>query len=460
MRPLLCALVLAACSHRPPVATPPAATISLPEPAPAPPPLPLPEGVPDTVAGHQLAWVLDVLARDGSVEKPALEAHFSPTFLAQVPADKLATAFAQLASHVGGMKIADVKAKDENHLVLRGSAPDGRFAITLAVGASEKIEGLLILPDTGGRPASMDDATRMLAAVAPRTQLLVAALDRGTCRPVFQLNATDELAIGSIFKLYVLLGLADRIAAGKARWDDTLAVRDDWKSLPSGVTQDDPAGTRLSIRELAERMISISDNTAADLLLYTVGRRTVEAAMRRTGHALPRLNTPFLGTRELFWFKLAMPVADVEKYLDMPLAQRRKFLRGLAGKVPTMEHVDEWKTPRFINRLEWFASAADLCRLEGALWSRAQKRKAAPLLDVLAKNAGLDAEAKAGWSYVGFKGGSEPGVMALSWLLRRTDGKWFVVTLAANGPDAIDEGALLGIAYGVIQILAKEGHAP
>jgi hypothetical protein len=185
----------------------------------------------------------------------------------------------------------------------------------------------------------------------------------------------------------------------------------------------------------------------------------VEAAMRQTGHAQPRLNIPFLGTRETFWLKLAQPGAGAEKYLALRSAdQRRAFLDGLARKKPNVEHLDEWKTPRFIDRVEWFASSADLCRLEGALWQRAQAPAGAPVLEVLAKNPGMEAETKKGWAYVGFKGGSEPGVITATWLLRRDDGKWFVVTLGANGPDAIDEGAFLGIAEGVIRIVGKEGR--
>ena len=115
------------------------------------------------------------------------------------------------------------------------------------------------------------------------------------------------------------------------------------------------------------------------------------------------------------------------------------------------EHlVSIWTEPRHIDTLEWFASSEDLCRVLATLGERARtKPQTAPVLDVLAKNPGLPVDA-AVWPYVGFKGGSEPGVMNLSWLLRRKDDRWFVVTLGVNDTKReLDEGKILGVATGM-----------
>ncbi len=63
-------------------------------------------------------------------------------------------------------------------------------------------------------------------------------------------NPEEFLAIGSAFKLYVLGAIATRIEQGELSWDKELIVTDDVKSLPSGVTQTEAAGTPLSINEL------------------------------------------------------------------------------------------------------------------------------------------------------------------------------------------------------------------
>jgi beta-lactamase class A len=284
----------------------------------------------------------------------------------------------------------------------------------------------------------------------------VAALDKGTCKPLQELATTEQLAIGSTFKLYVLLALADRVLAGQAAWTDELAVRDDWKSLPSGTTQNEPPGTKHPLAMYAERMISISDNTAADHLIYTLGRKAVEAAVRAAKHARPALDAPFLSTRELFVFRLGLPAPEIERYLKLSEAKRREYLdKTLAGKDPNIGLSGAWKTARQIDKIEWFASSMDLCRTMAALWTRAQNPKAAVVLDILGKNPGLPLD-KERWPYIGYKGGSEPGVFNMTYLLRRADDRWFVITLSVNAAEggALEDAKIAQIAAGIVDLVA------
>jgi beta-lactamase class A len=447
---------VAACGGAPAATPPPTGPVA---PAkPAPPAKASFPGAPVSPAGDQLAWVLDLIARrQGKVLRPELEQHFAPKFLADVPIAKAQEIFAQLGAQLTGLKIVDVQGT-ASALVAHVVAGELKLQISLELDATQKIAGLVVRREGDGGVAlqSFGDALRAVGALAPKAQLLIAALDRGTCKPLHELGGTDQLAIGSTFKLYVLLGLVDRILAGKAAWTDELAVRDAWKSLPSGVTQNEPPGTKHPLQVYAERMISISDNTAADHLLYSLGRRTVEGAVRASGHVQPALDAPFLSTRELFVLKLGAP-AELARYLKLPEARRRDYLdRTLAGKAPALDLAGAWKTARQIDKLEWFASAEDLCRLMGTLWTRAQQPKGQPLLAVLAKNPGLPIDAKM-WPYIGFKGGSEPGVINMTYLLKRHDDRWFVVTLGFNAAEgaALDDEKIYGLAVAVIDLLGR-----
>lgn len=40
------------------------------------------------------------------------------------------------------------------------------------------------------------------------------------------------------------------------------------------------------------------------------------------------------------------------------------------------------------------------------------------------------------WQYVGFKGGSEPGVLNMTYLLQSTKGVWYAVSIPWNNPQA------------------------
>ncbi len=463
MRTIVLAGLLIACGGgAAPAPKPRAKPSPVAKPAPAPAPVkPTFPGVPETPHKDQLTWVLDALVtRHGKLERGELEAHFDASFLAKVPNDQMRKGFEELGQQLANLVIANVEPSDLRLVV---HATVGAVALKISLGfdpTSEKIAGLVVQRDPQAETAGLtfDDALRTIAGLAPKTQLLVAALDHGTCKPLQELSGTDELAIGATFKLYILLGLADRIIAGKAAWSDELAVRDDWKSLPSGITQNELPGTKHSLTTFAERMISISDNTAADHLLYTLGRRDIEAEVRATKHAKPALDTPFLSTRELFVFKLGTPAAELDRYLALPEARRRDYLdKTLATKPPALDVTGTWTTARRIDQLEWFASSEDLCRTMAALWTRAQNPKAAPLLAVLAKNRGLPLDPSV-WPYVGFKGGSEPGVLNATYLLQRADDKWFVITASFNAESggSLDEAKIF---HAIANVIALVGQA-
>lgn len=410
--------------------------------------------------GGQFEWVTKSIT-EGTTEA-AVTAHFHPTFLNAVPADSIVAVFGELKRQLGDFTVVSSAEPDTNHLIAVIQGKAAKIRVTLGTDKTNgQIDALLFAPDEGEKPKTFDEAVTMAKQLAPKASLLVAKLDKGTCKPVHAFETKTELAIGSTFKLYVLLGLADQIAGKKLAWEQELAVRDDWKSLPSGVTQDDPAGTKHTIKTLAERMISISDNTATDHIMFTVGRDKVEAAMKTAKHAKPALNTPFLSTRDLFLLKLGATEEDRERYIKAKPAARRKLLTELATKpLPDIAAADGWTTGRHIDDLEWFASSNDLCGVLGQLWTRAQKPVNAPLLEVISKNPGIPLD-PAKWPYIAFKGGSEPGVLNLTWLLRRADDQWFVVTTGFNAPDgAVDETVAVGIASGLIDLISDAATAP
>lgn len=203
-------------------------------------------------------------------------------------------------------------------------------------------------------------------------------------------------------------------------------------------------GDTLTLREYAEVMISISDNTATDHLIDRLGRESIEAAMTRAGVTDPAPNQPFLATREVFWLKYSTQEPNPSDWYDADVAGRRDILDSPEGK--TVPWVDDPRVvaeanadgvplgqPRNLD-IEYIASPQDLCRTLVHLDELASTPGLEPVADILSLNPGVPLDPDT-WTDVRFKGGSEPGVVALAWWPGRSDGRQFVVAGALNDPD-------------------------
>jgi len=276
-----------------------------------------------------------------------------------------------------------------------------------------------------------DDATtieRDIAALPGKAGVLYAPLDGGA--PRLAINADRQFALGSAFKLYVLATLARQVEAGMRRWDDVVHI-DDIRSLPSGQMQDWPNGAPVTLHTLATMMISISDNTATDQLIHLLGRETIAEEVRASGHSASGRMLPLLTTREMFALK-ADPARGAA-YAAMSEPQQAVALEALAQEIaadPASAKAPAFASPTLIDSVEWFASPEDLRKLLAQIAAL----KDPTARGILAVNPSIPAARRADWAYAGYKGGSEPGVLNLTWLLRKKDGTWWILTVSDNDP--------------------------
>ncbi len=240
------------------------------------------------------------------------------------------------------------------------------------------------------------------------------------------------------------------MTAGERHWDDMVTL--DGTPLPGGFYADKPAGTKVSLREIAERMISVSDNSATDILLATLGRQKVEAMLPVVGFTASR-NRPFLGTLEAFKLKSG---ALGTRYVALDEKGRRALLDGEVKAMPISAiPADLFAAgkPLGIDTIEWFASPADLARTMDWLRRNTEGGPAAEARAILAKNSGIGPTPA--WSYVGYKGGSEPGVMNMTFLLQAKNGGWYALAGSWNNPAAaIDEARFASLMRRAVELAA------
>lgn len=417
--------------------------------------------IPDTPVGRQLRWFLGLLSGSpANVTANDLAAHLAPAFLTQIGANAFLANTNQLSIAQGPFMLqyfvnppADVAAEA---VVIDKRGGQYKVSISVESATPNLIDRLSIraAPITDSW-SSWDQFYSAWTQLAAKTSFFVTELGKDGTSPIAGAAETIPMAIGSTFKLYVLGALALAIEAGQMSWDDKLAIQQDWKSLPSGDFQNEPAGTEFTLRQYAEKMISISDNTAADHLLLHLGRDAVQTAMARVGHANPRLNAPFLTTREVFALKLAADNATVEEYIQANTFGRLGMLSAIDALKPTLASAANWTAPRYIDQIEWFASCNDLANAMSWLVNRGSGLKLAPVLEILSINPGVALDSKT-WLYAGFKGGSEPGVLTTTWLLRSAANRTFVVSGALNDTTrALDEQTAIAAMAKAINLLAK-----
>lgn len=386
----------------------------------------------------QIAWVVAVLNGE-PVDDAEVERRFSRVLLEYVPASGFLEIVGELRETVSGTWTAATRSNAPGGATVDLATDDGPWTMAISVDSSGQIETLLLqpaVPEVSDPPESLVELADRLAEFG-RVSLQVSEVTTGTCSPLF--GAGDEVVrpIGSTFKLYVLAALADAVARGDVAWDDELAIRDDLKSLPSGTFQTRPDGSTATVIEFAEAMIATSDNTATDHLMDLVGRDAVETALADYGNRHGDRNRPFLSTREMFALKLTAPDDVVDAWLGGDEADRRALLEdAVAGLDVGITDAVAWMEPRLIDEIEWFGDATDQCRVLTGLIARSSTPDTSEVRDILSINPGIAHDA-AIWTYVGFKGGSEPGVLNLAWYLEAADGRAYTYIVNVTNPDTL-----------------------
>lgn len=170
-------------------------------------------------------------------------------------------------------------------------------------------------------------------------------------------------------------------------------------STGGGILENWPITSPMPLHTLASLMISMSDNTATDQLLFYLGRNKVEAVA-------PGRLRPLLSTAELFKLKWTGNGTRVASYIAADEAGKRKLLTDLESV--SLSEMTTPSGPSFIKEIEWFISTKELCQVIIDLKD----------LSLLSINPGL--VNKDNWELVGFKGGSEPGVINFTHVLRKT----------------------------------------
>ncbi|MEO6794707.1 MAG: serine hydrolase [Mycobacterium sp.] len=297
----------------------------------------------------------------------------------------------------------------------------------------------LFKPTTEAPPIhSWRDVDAVLSRTGARYSYQASRIEDGQCKAVAGTNTRQSLPLASIFKLYVLLAVANEVKAGTVSWDDPLTITGRAKAVGSSGLEDLPDGAHVSVRRAAEKMIATSDNMATDLLIGHVGTHAVERALAAAGHHDPASMTPFPTMYELFSVGWGKP--DLREQWQHGSPQERAKLLQQAKSRPYEPDPIRAHIPASAYGAEWYGSAEDICRVHVALQAGAVG-EAAPVKEIMSAVRGIDLD-RHHWPYIGAKAGGLPGDLTFSWYAVDRTGQPWVVSFQLNWPR--DHGKSVG----------------
>ena len=344
---------------------------------------------------------------------PTLKAEwFAESFLKAIPLIKVAEVLASVQFELGPYQSIQPFGENFHALYERG-----KQLVEIKIDDVGQINYLLL------KPVAVDPtpetAIEILKSFPGQTNLLILEEDR----PIASYNADLPLAVASSFKLAVLTALQEKIENGDLSWNDVIELRPEDKSM-GGFLVNWFDGAVLTVESLAALMISVSENTATDTLMHLLGREAIMPHESR--------NKPLLTTREAFVLKSPTSEDLLLRYRNGNLSERIVVLQEVASAPPPDPKLFT-NTPTALD-VEFFYTPQELCDLMSGVAD----------LPLMIMNPGISGSKS--WERVAFKGGSEPGVLNLTLLLKSKNGKTFRVSATWNNPlAALDEAAFIDL---------------
>jgi len=429
--------------------------------------------IPSGPAADQLAWIIAELKGTETTTPAEISAHFASSF----NPGSTASFFASLRGLWPNAVVTDVIGVTPVDLTVLINVPGGGagtqaapsgFLHLQAQYTGGKLVTLFSVSNFSGSVMYAADQSLTLAQALTRFHtlsanpaLLVGRISRttGACSAIAG-DAQDQLrATASIFKTWVLGGLADAVAANAVRIDQTVPLQAGYIA-PGGEINSEPLGTLFPVSDLAALMMGISDNTATDHIHHLTGRTTINAFVDRSGVADPNVLKPVLDISEQFHLFDSFPLATALQYVNGTEAFQQQFLdQQIVPLGPDTQNGGYNNVPLYTSG-SWRASPLDICAAFSRLRREAQGSDQMWLVDHALGAQAAQPSVRDLWNRVWYKGGSLSSsdgyhVLTHAWMLENTGEDPYVVIAMSNSDNGgIDQYQVQSVTGRILQLLA------
>ena len=412
--------------------------------------------LPSSPVTDQMAWILDELAVGENTTTTEVQAHFVSGFDPQTMADFMNNV---LRPDYPDAVITDVITVTPVSMVViidgdGGPATSGFVQLDAEFTGGELITFFQVSNFGGSVQFPVDMGLDMQQAadkffnLYPENGLFIGYVDNaGQCQPLVTRDPDTPRALGSIFKTWVLGGVAGEIVDGVVSRTDPVSLVAAERAA-GGTINTVPLGTVFTVQEMATLMLGISDNTATDHLHELAGRDVIEDVVVDYGIADPDLLTPFLNISEQFHVFTRFDLATAQSYVNgTEMFQEQFLVTDIIPEGPSFPISFPFFHESLLTDGTWRASPRDICRTLAGLHATAGTNGAFDLVDEAMSAGAAQPNIRNAWDRTWFKGGSLTSgatgdhVLTHAWLLENAgDFPPIVVVALANNPNGGIDG--------------------
>lgn len=421
----------------------------------------------------RLNWLLGELQAGATTTADEVNANFDPSWLATNNVQQTIDFIASVRTSYPNARITDLITHTPTRLTALidspGSPPPSGFFV---FGTRYAGGGLIVqfgVSSFGGsvqfpidQALTLPQAADKFMTLSSAAGLLVARVGPGgECTSVASRNPAVLRATGSVFKAWVLGGVARRIQQGDMAADEILPLASA-RFAQGGTLNVEPLGTPIPVRDHATLMMGISDNTATDHLHGRVGRAVLDPVVSDFGVADPTVLQPLLNVSEQFHLFRSFDLATSQSYVNGTESFQNTFLADQIVPLGPNLGTGPFFHAQLLTDGSWRASPNDVCAALSALRRQAGGSEAFKLVDRAMSASVAQPNVRAAWDRAWYKGGSLASgaglhVLVHAWLLE--DGgrdPWVVVAMANSSAGGIDQFNVQSVLGRILQLVAAQ----
>lgn len=423
--------------------------------------------LPDEPAANRLQWLLDQFSVD-QTSLAEINNQFSANWLSQISATDTQAFIQSIRDSYPQAKITDLVALSpmEAFVFIEGDTGNTGFIRLQALySANQGINFLQVqgrddvvqFPEDNN--LSLTEAITKFASLAANTGVLVAYInDDNQCQIIDAHNPSQLLATGSLFKPWVLGGLAEAIDQGLLSPSQNVEFVASERVFNNTLVNLEPLGTQFKLVDLATLMLGNSDNTATDLVHETVGRTVIDAYIDVSGVDDADVLKPMLSVNEQFHLFFSFNLATASGFISDTETNQLNFINNQIvplGPVTNFPFTND----SLLTAGSWRASPLDICNNMATLRIYEKGSLARQVVDRAYGAQAAQFRIRPNWDRVWYKGGSLVSgatgyhVLTHAWLLE-DNGRWPIVVVGMTNDSSGGIDADNGV-FKVQSVLAR-----